>query len=168
VRQARVQAEDGQPDDDLRDELTERPQPRRRDPRLTQRQLHRRLDSGREDLPRRDQDLRAVHAQSEQFSYDVIFPWIDGQLFAAAAKAGNLDASSKPADVIAALDSIQNETLDGLAPPLSFAKGQPHFVGCYFETQLKSGKLVSTKTEPTCPLCRADQGPDGARLRPGE
>lgn len=80
---------------------------------------------------------------SDQFGYDNIYPWIGGQLFAAAAKAGNLTSTSKPADVTAALYQLEGETLNGLTAPLTFTKGQPNFVNCYYVTQVKSGKLTS-------------------------
>lgn len=87
---------------------------------------------------------------SPQFSYDNIYPWAGGQLFAAAAKAANLSSTSTPADVKKGLYALKNETLDGIAPPLNFTPGQPSMVPCYFVTQMKSGKLISAGTAPQC------------------
>lgn len=54
-----------------------------------------------------------------QLSPDAIFPWAGGKLFEAAAKAGHLTPSSTPADVKRGLYALKNETLGGLAPPLT-------------------------------------------------
>jgi branched-chain amino acid transport system substrate-binding protein len=89
--------------------------------------------------------------KSPQFSYDNIFPWAGGQLFAAAAKAANLDSTSKPADVKKGLYALKNETLDGVAPPLNYTAGQPALITCWFNTEVKDGKLVTTDGgKPSC------------------
>src|SRR5207244_2406121 len=88
-----------------------------------------------------------------------IFPWAGGQLFAAAAKAANLSADSKPADVKRGLYMLKAETLNGIAPPLSFVEGQPGLPSCFFNTAVKSGKLVTTDNgTPTCLSAAQVQG----------
>lgn len=49
------------------------------------------------------------------------------------------------------LYALKSETLEGLAPPLTFTAGKPTFVPCYFSQQIKSGKFTSLKAnKPTC------------------
>lgn len=77
--------------------------------------------------------------------------WAGLQLFAAAATAGKLTPASTPADVMAALYSLKNETLGGLSGPLNFTKGQPTLAACPFIAEIKSGKWVTPNgTKPTC------------------
>jgi len=88
---------------------------------------------------------------SPQFSYPVIYPWIGGKLFEAAAKAANLGPSSTPADVKKGLWSLKNETLGGLSSPLSFTEGATTFPNCYFAAEVQGGKLASPGgTGPVC------------------
>jgi len=87
----------------------------------------------------------------KQFSYDLIYPWIAGKLFEATVEAGSLTPSSTPAEVKAALYKIKGETLDSLAPPLTYTKGQPAFVPCYYGVAIKGGKFASLNSgKPTC------------------
>jgi branched-chain amino acid transport system substrate-binding protein len=70
--------------------------------------------------------------------------WISGLLFEDAAKAGGLGANgSTPtsAQLIQGLQSLKGDTLDGLAPPLTFAAGQPHPVHCWFESAVHNGQF---------------------------
>jgi branched-chain amino acid transport system substrate-binding protein len=86
-----------------------------------------------------------------QFNYDTILPWIGGELFQAAAVAAKLTPSSTPADVKKGLYALKNETLGGLAPPLTFTPGKPAFIPCYFTQIVKGGKFVSlNNNQPTC------------------
>ncbi|MEA2170805.1 MAG: branched-chain amino acid transport system substrate-binding protein [Solirubrobacteraceae bacterium] len=86
-----------------------------------------------------------------EYNYDVIGPWAGGKLFEAAAKAGNLDASSTSDDIKKALYSLKNETLGGLTGPLNFVEGKPSFVPCYYSEQVSGGKLESLNgNKATC------------------
>jgi branched-chain amino acid transport system substrate-binding protein len=59
--------------------------------------------------------------------------WTSGELFKAAAEMGGLGANPTPAQVKAGLAKIQNNTLNGLAPALTFTPGQPNpGASCYF------------------------------------
>jgi branched-chain amino acid transport system substrate-binding protein len=88
---------------------------------------------------------------SAQFAYDVIYPWIGGKLFEAAAKAANLGPSSTAADVKKGLWSLKNETLGGLSSPLAFSQGTTTFPNCYFVAKVQDGKFASPEgTGPTC------------------
>jgi branched-chain amino acid transport system substrate-binding protein len=78
--------------------------------------------------------------------------WAGGALFGAAA--ANLPAKPTPADVFTALYALpKNDTLNGLAPPLSFHSGAPASqVTCFFMAQIQGGALTSPLgTAPICP-----------------
>ena len=78
--------------------------------------------------------------------------WAGGALFAAAA--ANLPATPTAADVFTALYALpKNDTLNGLAPPLSFHSGAPASqVTCFFMAQIKGGALTAPAgTAPVCP-----------------
>jgi branched-chain amino acid transport system substrate-binding protein len=90
-------------------------------------------------------------SKSPQFSYPLIYPWAGGQLYAAAAKAGNISPTSTGADVKKGLYALQGETLDGVAPPLTFAEGKPGFPLCYFTAELKDKAFLATGGgKPVC------------------
>jgi branched-chain amino acid transport system substrate-binding protein len=98
---------------------------------------------------------------SPQFSYPLLYPWAGGQLFKAAAEAADISPTSTGADVVAGLHSLQGETLDGIAPPLTFPEGQPGFPLCYFSGTIAGGSFNSDNGgEPTC----IDQETAGALL----
>jgi branched-chain amino acid transport system substrate-binding protein len=78
--------------------------------------------------------------------------WSGGVLFGAAA--ASLPAKPTPADVFTALYGLpQNDTLNGLTPPLNFHSGAPASqVTCFFLAQIDGGKLTAPKgTAPICP-----------------
>jgi branched-chain amino acid transport system substrate-binding protein len=91
------------------------------------------------------------YTTSPQFNFIAVGPWAGGKLFEAAAQAANVGPNSTGADVKKGLYMLKNETLGGLAPPLTFTPGKPAFVPCYFSVQLKGGKFVSLNgNQPTC------------------
>jgi branched-chain amino acid transport system substrate-binding protein len=69
------------------------------------------------------------------------YGWVAGQLLAAAVRAsGNSDITA--ASVKKGLYALpKGETLDGLAPPLSYTEGQANPVNCYFIASVGKGKL---------------------------
>ena len=80
---------------------------------------------------------------SSTFSEGTASMWDSGLLFADAAKAGGLGANGTTptsAQLIKGLKSLHGDTLDGMAPPLTFTAGQPHPVDCWFEALMKNGK----------------------------
>ncbi|MGH3625889.1 MAG: ABC transporter substrate-binding protein [Sciscionella sp.] len=87
---------------------------------------------------------------SDQFAYPLFWIWAGGKLFEAAAKAGKITASSTAADVENGLYSLKGETLGGIAPPLTFTRGKPAFIPCYFNIRVQQGKFVSHGTKPVC------------------
>jgi branched-chain amino acid transport system substrate-binding protein len=82
---------------------------------------------------------------------NTIFAWAGGLLFQAAAKAAHLTPTSSPASVKKGLYVLKNETLGGIAPPLTFTPGRATFVPCYFTDELKGGTFVpSNGGKPSC------------------
>jgi branched-chain amino acid transport system substrate-binding protein len=78
--------------------------------------------------------------------------WTGGALFGAAA--ASLPANPTSADVFTSLYSLPaNDTLGGLAPPLTFHKDAPAAqVTCFFVGQISSGNLIAPKgTAAICP-----------------
>jgi branched-chain amino acid transport system substrate-binding protein len=88
----------------------------------------------------------------DQFSANIIYPWIAGRLFEAAAKAANIGPSSTPADVKTGLYALKGETLGGLTAPLTYTEGKPTLLTCYFAIDIKGGKYVTQGNgQPICP-----------------
>jgi branched-chain amino acid transport system substrate-binding protein len=82
---------------------------------------------------------------SPQFTDNLTYVWAGAELFNAAAQAAKITPTSTAADVKKSLYSLKNETLDGLAPPLTFSSTAkiPAYPSCYFEYQILGGKYVS-------------------------
>lgn len=68
--------------------------------------------------------------------------WASGLLLEDAVKAGGLAPTGTPsaAEVVSGLAALKGDTLDGLAPPLTFVAGQPHPVHCWFTFRVQNGK----------------------------
>lgn len=76
--------------------------------------------------------------------------WTGGLLIEAAVKAGG-SGDVSAASVTTGLNSLRNETLDGLAPPLTFTAGKPHVVDCWFTARLENGTpKVTDGGKTTC------------------
>jgi branched-chain amino acid transport system substrate-binding protein len=85
------------------------------------------------------------------WSQQLIMGWAGAQLFAAAAKAGGITPSSTPADVKKGLYALKDDTLDGLAPPLTFTPGTQANPACYFTMSISSGEFqTQAGTQPVC------------------
>jgi branched-chain amino acid transport system substrate-binding protein len=69
--------------------------------------------------------------------------WSSGQLFAAAANAAHLGNSPTPAEVTAGLYDLHGVTLGGIAPPLTFTKGQGHNIDCWFTGRIQNNKFTA-------------------------
>jgi branched-chain amino acid transport system substrate-binding protein len=79
--------------------------------------------------------------------------WTAGTLLEAAAEAGGLTASDTPtsAELVTGLTSLKGETLNGIAPSLTYAAGQAHPIDCWFTYQLKNGVYsMPNGTKQTC------------------
>jgi branched-chain amino acid transport system substrate-binding protein len=85
-----------------------------------------------------------------------IYAWAGGVLFQKAAMAAHLTPASSPGEVKKGLYELKNETLGGIAPPLTFTPGRPTFVRCYFTVELKDGRFVPLNGSRTSCLSQAD------------
>jgi|SRR5579875_1060240 branched-chain amino acid transport system substrate-binding protein len=70
--------------------------------------------------------------------------WAAGTVFAAVAKSAGLAPSSSQTAVIAALDTVKDDTFGGLTPPLTYTAGKAAQVPCSFVVGISGGKW----TEP--------------------
>jgi branched-chain amino acid transport system substrate-binding protein len=77
-------------------------------------------------------------------------PWVAMQLFGEVAKkVGSAPVTSQ--SLIQALGTIKDDTLGGLAPPLSFTIGQVNLADCYFVLGISGGKYVAPMGDsPQC------------------
>lgn len=80
---------------------------------------------------------------SSSFSENDAEDWAGGQLFLAAAKAANLGDNATSAQLVQGLDSLHNETLGGIVPPLTFTQGQPTHVNCWFYMGVEKGRFTT-------------------------
>jgi branched-chain amino acid transport system substrate-binding protein len=78
-----------------------------------------------------------------QMSYVPFYSWIAGELFEAAAVAGNIGPDSTPADVQKGLYALKDDTLDGIAPPLTFVPDEATVITCNFSLVLQGGQLTT-------------------------
>jgi branched-chain amino acid transport system substrate-binding protein len=68
--------------------------------------------------------------------------WVSGKLFQAAVQASG-PSTVTPESVINGLYSLHQETLGGLAPPLTYTKGQPASIKCFFLVGVQDGKYTA-------------------------
>jgi branched-chain amino acid transport system substrate-binding protein len=105
---------------------------------------------------------KAFHAALAKYEPSVLNPssftqidevdWASGQLFAAAAEAGDLGNKPTSKQLEAGLYKLKNETLGGLTPPLTFHKGKPTSVSCIFIMGISNGKITEPQgVTPFCP-----------------
>lgn len=80
---------------------------------------------------------------SSSFSENAAEDWAGGMLFVTAAKAGNLGNDPTSAKVLDGLYSLHNETLGGISPPLTYTRGQPTKISCWFYMGIKNGKFTT-------------------------
>jgi branched-chain amino acid transport system substrate-binding protein len=77
--------------------------------------------------------------------------WAAGLLLAKAAEVAPLGSTPTPAQVIAGLDKLHDETLGGMAPPLSFTPGKPTTISCWFYMGIKAGHFdMPYGSAPAC------------------
>jgi branched-chain amino acid transport system substrate-binding protein len=67
--------------------------------------------------------------------------WASGLLLHDAVVGSGLSAKATPtpAAIVKGLYSLKGDTLGGMAPPLTFKKGQPHKIDCWFTARVKNG-----------------------------
>jgi branched-chain amino acid transport system substrate-binding protein len=81
---------------------------------------------------------------SASFGATAVIGWAAGTVFATVAKTAGLTPSSSQTAIIAALDTVKNDTFGGLTPPLTYTAGKPAQVPCSFIVGIGNGKW----TEP--------------------
>ncbi len=73
--------------------------------------------------------------------------WVAGELLAAAAKGGHFGGTNgknpTSQQIYDGLYAMKNNTLGGLAPPLTFTKGKSHPVNCWFWMATKDSKFTT-------------------------
>jgi branched-chain amino acid transport system substrate-binding protein len=88
---------------------------------------------------------------STEFTQDDFYVWTGGKLFEAAAKAADIGPTSTSAELEMGLYALKNDTLGGIAPPLTYTKGKPYFTPCWFSAQIENGTLISlNRNRPVC------------------
>ena len=88
---------------------------------------------------------------SPQYTQSTISIWAAGKLFEAAAAKADIGPSSTPAQIKQGLYDLKDETLGGIAPPLTYVPGHAILVSCYFALQIKSGQFQSLNgNNPEC------------------
>lgn len=100
-----------------------------------------------------DKYYPGVREDKSIYIEDNLMSYISAKLVQAGIEAGGLTSSETPtaAELTKGLDSIKNDTLDGLAPPLTFTAGQPHLVNCYFVGHVSNGKMaIANGGKPEC------------------
>lgn len=86
----------------------------------------------------------AKYQPGQQLGTGTMQAWVSGEAFAQAYQDAGSPANPTPADIVQGLYTFHNETLGGLAPPLTYTKGQPGKVPCAFIISIQNGKF----TEP--------------------
>jgi branched-chain amino acid transport system substrate-binding protein len=79
--------------------------------------------------------------------------WLTGVLFQDAAKAGGVGAGGTPTtkELYKGLYALHGDTLGGMAPPLTFHKGVPNTVNCWYWIGIKDGKFTTPYgLKPVC------------------
>jgi branched-chain amino acid transport system substrate-binding protein len=69
--------------------------------------------------------------------------WMAGKEIQAAIAASHASGAPTSASITKGLDSFHGQTLEGLAPPLTYTAGKPHPVDCWYYAVLKDGKFTT-------------------------
>jgi branched-chain amino acid transport system substrate-binding protein len=90
-----------------------------------------------------DKYYPGLRTNDQIFSQTSANAWPAGLLVGAGIRAGNLTASGtpSPAEITGGLESLHGDTLGGIAPPLTFAAGQPHSINCWYIGRVANGVL---------------------------
>jgi branched-chain amino acid transport system substrate-binding protein len=78
------------------------------------------------------------------YNGEVVEAWTSGLLLAAGVEAGKPGATITSKEIVKGLDSLKDETLGGMSPPLTYHAGKPNITDCWFWMGTKNGKF----TEP--------------------
>jgi branched-chain amino acid transport system substrate-binding protein len=94
-----------------------------------------------------------VLQNKEVFTENAFMGWISMTLFQKALTASGVASKSvvSAATVLSGLNALKSETLDGMAPALTFAAGKTHAVTCYFTGRVQNGSpAVLNGGKPSC------------------
>ena len=82
---------------------------------------------------------------------NVDFAYVGSILFQTAATAGIPAGDTSPSaqGILTGLYTLKNNTLGGLAPPLTFVAGKPNTVTCVFLYGVQNGKYAATHGDQT-------------------
>lgn len=87
---------------------------------------------------------------SPNFNEEAVMGWVSGLLLEAAVKAGPPGAVTG-SEVLSGLYKLKDDTLGGMAPPLTFKQGQLHQINCWFYMAAQDGKWVALDgAKPVC------------------
>jgi branched-chain amino acid transport system substrate-binding protein len=91
-----------------------------------------------------DQYYPGLRSNPNSWSEGAVQSWTGTLLLAKAVAASGVAATATitAADVVRGLNSLTNETLGGMTPPLTFTAGKPHPVDCWFVGRVENGKPV--------------------------
>lgn len=82
--------------------------------------------------------------ESPEFNAANATSWAAAEAFKLAAERAKITPESTPADVEKGLSTFEGETLDGLTPPLTFAKGAtPPLVACWYVSKIDDQKWTA-------------------------
>jgi branched-chain amino acid transport system substrate-binding protein len=81
---------------------------------------------------------------SPAFGATAAIGWAAGTVFASVAKTASLGPDSSSTALIAALDTVKNDTFGGITPPLTYTAGKAAQIPCSFVVGITNGKW----TEP--------------------
>jgi branched-chain amino acid transport system substrate-binding protein len=87
------------------------------------------------------------------YNEEAVQNWVSGLILTEAVKKSNAGAKGPitPAQIYKGLYAMHGDTLDGMAPPLTFKKGQPNPVHCWFWIRIQNNKFTTPYgTSPTC------------------
>jgi branched-chain amino acid transport system substrate-binding protein len=86
---------------------------------------------------------------SSSFGETVVFQWVTGLLIRDAVRAAH--GAATPAQLKQGLYALHADTLEGTAPALTFKKGKPTSVDCWFWARMQHGKFTTPYgLKPTC------------------
>lgn len=92
-------------------------------------------------------------ASSPNYGEAVTNSWVSGLMLEAAAKAARVKPSTKvtSATLIDGLYALHGTTLDGMAPPLTFHRGRPNSINCFFYMRIQKGRFTNPYgNTPSC------------------
>jgi branched-chain amino acid transport system substrate-binding protein len=100
-----------------------------------------------------DKYYPALRGNTTLYTTLVSDSWVSGLVLAQAIQAGGLGPNDTPsaAEVTTGLETLKGYTVDGLAPPLTYAAGKDHPVDCWFIGRVQNGAtMLENNGQITC------------------